>query len=159
MIYRFGPFVADRVGYRASKGASPLDLTPKLLDLLFYLLEHSAVLVTKEELLDKVWPGANVTDNALAQADPKGPAVRESLGQAHDNLGNLYLRLRQPPEAEAAYKEGLALREALAAEFPDVEGYRSQLVASSRSDSALSGFSSCSAMDAKCMAWVTVHNP
>ena len=68
MIYRFGPFVADRVGYRASKGASPLDLTPKLLDLLFYLLEHSAVLVTKEELLDKVWPGANVTDNALAQA-------------------------------------------------------------------------------------------
>jgi DNA-binding winged helix-turn-helix (wHTH) protein len=68
MTYRFGPFRADRVSYRAFEGERALDLTPKLLDLLFYLLERPATLVTKEELLENVWPGANVTDNALAQA-------------------------------------------------------------------------------------------
>jgi DNA-binding winged helix-turn-helix (wHTH) protein len=68
MTYRFGPFRADRVGYRVFEGERPLELTPKLLDLLFYLVERPATLVTKEELLDNVWPGANVTDNALAQA-------------------------------------------------------------------------------------------
>lgn len=68
MTYRFGPFVADRATYRVSEGNRQLDLTPKLLDLLFYLLDRPATLVTKEELLEGVWPGANVTDNALAQA-------------------------------------------------------------------------------------------
>ncbi|HEY7474046.1 MAG TPA: winged helix-turn-helix domain-containing protein [Vicinamibacterales bacterium] len=68
MTYRFGPFRADRVGYRVFEGERALELTPKLLDLLFYLIERPATLVTKEELLENVWPGANVTDNALAQA-------------------------------------------------------------------------------------------
>ena len=68
MTYRFGPFRADRIGYRVFEGDRALELTPKLLDLLFYLLERPATLVTKEELLEQVWPGANVTDNALAQA-------------------------------------------------------------------------------------------
>ena len=68
MTYRFGPFRADRIGYRVFEADRALDLTPKLLDLLFYLLERPATLVTKEELLEQVWPGANVTDNALAQA-------------------------------------------------------------------------------------------
>jgi DNA-binding winged helix-turn-helix (wHTH) protein/TolB-like protein len=75
--YRFGPFVADRAAYRVSRGAEALDLTPKLLDLLFFLLERPESLVTKEALLDGVWPGANVTDNALAQAMSD---LRDALG-------------------------------------------------------------------------------
>ena len=68
MQYCFGPFRLDRVAYQAYCGDQSLELTPKLLDLLFYLVERPATLVTKEELLDGVWPGANVTENALAQA-------------------------------------------------------------------------------------------
>ncbi|HUL71795.1 MAG TPA: winged helix-turn-helix domain-containing protein [Vicinamibacterales bacterium] len=79
MTYRFGPFVADRTAYRVSRGQTPVELTPKLLDLLFYLLDHPAALVTKEELLDGVWPGANVTDNALAQAVSD---LRDALGDS-----------------------------------------------------------------------------
>lgn len=77
MVYRFGPFVADRTAYAVARDERRLDLTPKLLDLLFYLLERPATLVTKEELLDGVWPGANVTDNALAQAISD---LRDALG-------------------------------------------------------------------------------
>ena len=75
--YRFGPFVADRTGYRVLRDEETLDLTPKLLDLLFYLLDHSGDLVTKEALLDALWPEANVTENALAQAMSE---LRQVLG-------------------------------------------------------------------------------
>src|SRR3954451_24268643 len=76
-VFRFGPFLADRVGYRVLRGEEALDLTPKLLDLLFHLLDHSGALVTKEALLDALWPGANVTENALAQAVSE---LRQALG-------------------------------------------------------------------------------
>jgi DNA-binding winged helix-turn-helix (wHTH) protein len=79
MTYTFGPFRADRIRYHVSREGQALDLTPKLLDLLFYLLDRPGTLVTKEELLDGVWPDANVTDNALAQAVSE---LREALGDS-----------------------------------------------------------------------------
>ena len=75
--YRFGPFLLDRAAYRVLEDGRPLDLTPKLLDLLLHLIDHAGTLVTKEALLDALWPGANVTDNALAQAVSE---LRQALG-------------------------------------------------------------------------------
>ena len=75
--YRFGPFVVDRTRYRVLRGDHAVDLTPKLLDLLLHLVDHAGSLVTKEQLLDALWPDANVTDNALAQAVSE---LREALG-------------------------------------------------------------------------------
>ena len=66
--YRFGPFLVDGVAYRLWRGRDALDLTPQLLDLLVYLLEHAGTLVTKDTLLTALWPDANVTDHALFQA-------------------------------------------------------------------------------------------
>src|SRR6185503_10590997 len=74
---RFGPFTVDRIGYRVLRGSDPVDLTPKLLDLLLHLVDHAGTLVTKEQLLEALWPDANVTDNALAQAMSD---LRDALG-------------------------------------------------------------------------------
>ena len=73
----FGPFVVDRGTYTLTRDGRPVTLTPKLLDLLLYLVERPATLVTKEELLDALWHDANVTDNALAQAVSE---LRQVLG-------------------------------------------------------------------------------
>ena len=75
--YRFGPFVVDRARYQVLRDGAVLELTPKLLDLLLHLLDHAGALVTKEQLLDALWPDANVTDNALAQAMSE---LRDALG-------------------------------------------------------------------------------
>src|ERR1700730_19176635 len=75
--YRFGPFLVDRTRYRVVRHDAVLDLTPKLLDLLLHLLDNAGALVTKEQLLDALWPAANVTDNALAQAVSE---LRQALG-------------------------------------------------------------------------------
>ena len=77
MRYHFGPFVADRLAYRLQKNGTAIELTPKSLDVLFFLLDRPATLVTKEALLDAVWPSANVTENALAQAMSD---LRDALG-------------------------------------------------------------------------------
>jgi len=83
----FGPFVVDRGTYTLKRGGEPVALTPKLLDLLLYLVERPATLVTKEELLDALWPDANVTDNALAQAVSE---LRQILGD--DASAPTYIR-------------------------------------------------------------------
>jgi DNA-binding winged helix-turn-helix (wHTH) protein/Tfp pilus assembly protein PilF len=75
--YRFGPFVVDRAAYRVLRDGRPLDITPKLLDLLLHFLDTAGSLVTKEALLEALWPDANVTDNALAQAVSE---LRQALG-------------------------------------------------------------------------------
>jgi DNA-binding winged helix-turn-helix (wHTH) protein/tetratricopeptide (TPR) repeat protein len=75
--YRFGPFAVDRARYRVLRGDATVEVTPKLLDLLLHLLDHAGELVTKEQLLDALWPDANVTDNALTQAVSE---LREALG-------------------------------------------------------------------------------
>ena len=75
--YQFGPFLVDRTRYRVMRDDAVVELTPKLLDLLLHLLDNSGALVTKEQLLDALWPGANVTDNALAQAISE---LRQALG-------------------------------------------------------------------------------
>lgn len=87
MSYRFGPFLADRASYRLLRDGEPVALTPKLLDLLLFFVEHPGVLVTKEELLDAVWPNANVTDNALARAVSE---LRDVLGD--DATAPVYIR-------------------------------------------------------------------
>jgi DNA-binding winged helix-turn-helix (wHTH) protein/tetratricopeptide (TPR) repeat protein len=73
----FGPFLVDRSAYRVTENGRPIDLTPKLLDLLILLLDNAGSLVTKETLLEALWPGANVTDNALTQAISE---LRQALG-------------------------------------------------------------------------------
>ena len=75
--YQFGPFTVDGARYRVLRNDADLGLTPKLLDLLLHLLDHAGALVTKEELLDALWPDANVTDNALTQAVSE---LRQALG-------------------------------------------------------------------------------
>ena len=74
---RFGPFLVDRAAYRVTRDGGVVDLTPKLLDLLIHLIDHAGELVTKEALLDALWPDANVTDNALTQAVSE---LRQALG-------------------------------------------------------------------------------
>jgi DNA-binding winged helix-turn-helix (wHTH) protein/tetratricopeptide (TPR) repeat protein len=79
--YRFGPFTLDRGAYRLSKGGTPLTLTPKVLDLLFLLVSRPSALVTKEDILQALWPDVAVTDNAITQVVSD---LRQALGDRTD---------------------------------------------------------------------------
>jgi tetratricopeptide (TPR) repeat protein/DNA-binding winged helix-turn-helix (wHTH) protein len=76
-VYRFGEIELD-----VSQGCIKLNgqdqyLRQKALLVLRYLLEHRTRLVTKEELIENIWEGAAVTDDALVQLIKE---VRRGIG-------------------------------------------------------------------------------
>src|SRR3954465_14234784 len=66
--YRFGPFTVDPGSYRLLRGSDVVPLSPKIIDLLLYLVARQSALVPKDELFSALWPDVAVTDNALTQA-------------------------------------------------------------------------------------------
>jgi len=79
--YAFGPFVADTVTRRVWRDGRPVPITAKTFDVLVVLLEHRDRLVTKDELLDRVWPDTTVQENNLAR---QVSSLRRALGQRPD---------------------------------------------------------------------------
>lgn len=67
MIYVFEQFRLDPAERCLARGEKRLPLPPKAIDTLLTLVESRGRLVTKEELLDRVWPDTHVTDATLAQ--------------------------------------------------------------------------------------------
>lgn len=65
--YRFGPFRLDKEQLLLSVGTQPLALGPKVVETLLGLVERPGELVTKNELLDRVWPDGFVEEANLAQ--------------------------------------------------------------------------------------------
>jgi len=64
--YEFGPFrleVSSRALYR---GGEFVPVTPKALDTLYVLVEEAGHVVSKEDLLQRVWPGAFVEEGSIA---------------------------------------------------------------------------------------------
>jgi DNA-binding winged helix-turn-helix (wHTH) protein/tetratricopeptide (TPR) repeat protein/TolB-like protein len=64
---RFGDYHLDRRRHLLFRGAELVDVPPKALDVLRVLAEHGGELVTKEELLRRVWPDTFVEEANLAQ--------------------------------------------------------------------------------------------
>jgi DNA-binding winged helix-turn-helix (wHTH) protein/Flp pilus assembly protein TadD len=75
--YRFGPFTVDAGSYRLLRGSEVSPLSPKIIDLLLYLVARQSALVPKDELFAALWPDVAVTDNALTQAVSE---LRQALG-------------------------------------------------------------------------------
>jgi adenylate cyclase len=63
--FRFGPFHLDVRERRLSRDRVVIPLRLKVFDTLLVLVESAGRLVTKQELLDKVWPETNVEENNL----------------------------------------------------------------------------------------------
>lgn len=65
MQWDFGPFRLDLANACLWQGEQRLTLRPKTFDILVYLVEHAGELVTKEALLDAIWPDTVVAEGVL----------------------------------------------------------------------------------------------
>src|SRR5215813_857348 len=64
----FGPFRLDPANAYLWHGVATVVLPPKAFDVLHYLVTHPDRLVTKDEILDTVWPETAVTDAVVRNA-------------------------------------------------------------------------------------------
>src|SRR5262245_31125380 len=76
--YRFGPFHLDVRDRRLSRGGDVIPLRMKVFDGLFAPGEHGGKLVTKQELLDAVWPDTAVEENSVTHTMS---VLRKALGE------------------------------------------------------------------------------
>ena len=65
--YHFGPFRLDPAQGLLFSGTSEVPLGGKAFETLQYLVENAGRVVTKRELLDRIWPDSHVAENNLAQ--------------------------------------------------------------------------------------------
>lgn len=80
----FGDLALDRVERRVTRAGQPVDLTLKEFEILEYLMRHPRQVLTREQILDKVWGwdypgGANVVEVHVS-------ALRSKLGDAERRL-------------------------------------------------------------------------
>src|SRR5919108_4918221 len=80
-FYLFDGFRVDASERLLFKGDREVPLTPKVFDTLLALIENSSHVLTKKELMQKVWPDSFVEENNLAQ---NISLLRKALGESKE---------------------------------------------------------------------------
>jgi DNA-binding winged helix-turn-helix (wHTH) protein/WD40 repeat protein len=99
-LWVFGGFRLDGRARLLLRDGVPVPLTPKALDVLLYLVRSADRAVSREELLDAIWPDAVVTDASLTQAVF---LIRKALGEGEastllETIPKVGYRFHLPPE-------------------------------------------------------------
>ncbi|HET9394250.1 MAG TPA: winged helix-turn-helix domain-containing protein [Candidatus Rubrimentiphilum sp.] len=66
-IYSFGPFCLDPERLLLTLAGEPVALGPKVVETLLALIERPGETLTKNELLDRIWPEGFIEESSLAQ--------------------------------------------------------------------------------------------
>lgn len=84
MIYVFGECELDLTRFELRRRGAVVKVEPKTFDVLAYLVRCADRVVSKDELLDAVWPGQAVSESVL----PKGiTAARRAVGDGRTAAG------------------------------------------------------------------------
>ena len=78
MVWHFGPFRLDQANAELWRAEQAVILRPKTFALLVYLVTHAGQLVTKEALLDALWPETAVGEGVLKTSMND---LRKALGE------------------------------------------------------------------------------
>lgn len=81
MTFRFVQCTLDIDARRLVRGGCDVHLSPKAFELLRVLVESRPRVLSKTDLLERVWPGVFVSDASLAKVVSK---VREAIGDSGD---------------------------------------------------------------------------
>jgi Tol biopolymer transport system component/DNA-binding winged helix-turn-helix (wHTH) protein len=80
-VYRFGEFELDPNESSLRRDGREIPLQPQVFNCLLVLVRHAGQLVTKQDLMDALWPNTFVNEEALGQVVFK---LRRSLGDHHE---------------------------------------------------------------------------
>ncbi len=62
LLYEFGPFRLEPDEHTLLRDGKPSSLTPKAFELLLLLVRHPGRLVTKDQIMESIWPGSFVEE-------------------------------------------------------------------------------------------------
>jgi DNA-binding winged helix-turn-helix (wHTH) protein len=67
VIWAFESYELDEQNFALNRAGRPVELRRKVFDVLHYLVRHHDRMVSKEELLQQVWPGETIQEAVVAQ--------------------------------------------------------------------------------------------
>ena len=67
-MIRFGAFAIDPRTWLLTLDGRAVDLSPRLVEILAFIVSGEGRIVTKDELLERFWPNINIADNTLTRA-------------------------------------------------------------------------------------------
>jgi DNA-binding winged helix-turn-helix (wHTH) protein len=81
MLYAFGDAILDTQRHELRLADQSVKLEPKAYQVLVYLVHQHGRVVSKEELLAALWPGANVHESAVPRCIS---AIRQAMGDSRN---------------------------------------------------------------------------
>ncbi len=66
--FRFGPFVLDADTRLLLRDGAEVHVEPRVFDVIHYLIEERHRVVSKDELVDRVWHGLVISDAAISSS-------------------------------------------------------------------------------------------
>jgi TolB-like protein len=81
VTYEFGPFLIDEGERVLRRHGQLVPLTPKVFDILLVLVQNSGRVLTKNEMMNLVWPDTTVEESNLAR---NVSTLRKALGNGPD---------------------------------------------------------------------------
>ena len=81
--YTFDRWTLDGTRGALTAGAEDIPLRPKSFEVLHYLVQNAGRLVSRDDVLDAVWPGVTVTEESLTQCVSE---VRQALGDTDQRI-------------------------------------------------------------------------
>ncbi len=77
MIYLVGAIAIDTDAYEVRRDGSPVAVEPQVFDLLVLLVQNPDRIVTRDEIIERVWKGRIVSDTAISS---RIKAARRAIG-------------------------------------------------------------------------------
>jgi signal transduction histidine kinase/DNA-binding response OmpR family regulator len=77
--FRFGDFEIDVARHELRRAGAVVHIEPQVFDLIVYLVQHRDRIVSKDELIEKIWQGRFVSEAALSS---RISAARRALGDS-----------------------------------------------------------------------------
>lgn len=123
IVFRFDGFVLDPARATLERNGEPIALRPKTYALLAHLVEHRHRVVSREELLQAVWPGRRIEPQGVFQSVSEIRAafafrdpIRTVRGRGYQWVAptSLVDRANPPPDAPGARKKPWRMAAAIA---------------------------------------------
>jgi len=92
MIYSIGPFCIDTQAYEVRKDGTSLSVEPQVFDLLVLLIENRDRIVTRDEIIERVWKGRIVSEAAISSRVKAARRVIGDDGKAQGLIRTIHRR-------------------------------------------------------------------
>ena len=121
--FEFGPFSLDAGKRLLLRNGEAVPLAPKVLETLLALVESRDRVLSKDELLDRVWGGASVEEGGLTR---NVSILRKTLGEKPDDHQFIVTVPGHGYRFVADVKDTTVNEPPLGAEWPDAPEWTSQ---------------------------------